>query len=81
MATFVTSAGKKQYESKKEFLTERMTSCFMCMADLLHGLTDLRTGGQTHCVTNGLTHSLGSLRNHDGYGDENVTTKYKFELC
>ena len=23
---------------------------------------------------------LGSLRNHDGYGDENVTSKYKFEL-
>ena len=23
---------------------------------------------------------IGSLRNHDGYGDENVTSKYKFEL-
>ena len=23
---------------------------------------------------------LGSLRNHDGYGDENVTSKYMFEL-
>ena len=23
---------------------------------------------------------LGSLRNHDGYGDENVTSKYRFEL-
>ena len=23
---------------------------------------------------------LGSLRNHDGYGDENVTPKYNFEL-
>ena len=23
---------------------------------------------------------LGSLRNHDGYGDENVTSKYTFEL-
>ena len=24
--------------------------------------------------------SVGSLRNHDGYGDENVTSKYTFEL-
>ena len=23
---------------------------------------------------------VGSLRNHDGYGDENVTSKYKLEL-
>ena len=25
-----------------------------------------------------LSLELGSLRNHDGYGDENVTSKYKF---
>ena len=28
-----------------------------------------------------LSHATkGSLRNHDGYGDENVTSKYQFEL-
>ena len=24
--------------------------------------------------------TLGSLRNHDGYGDKNVISKHKFEL-
>ena len=28
----------------------------------------------------GMTTIIGSLRYHDGYGDENGTSKYKFEL-
>ena len=31
-------------------------------------------------ISNCYSYYIGSLRSHDGNGDENVTSKYKFEL-
>ena len=60
--------------------------CLFFFLLALHNFSELpKMSGRTRTIfikkeNVAIACSLGSLRHHDSHGDENVTSKYKFEL-